>query len=339
MSEFLFMNSIKMKRSKSLILTSLYHLKFFDILRRFQKNRVLILMYHRFSNKEEPFKIPQKVFENQILFLKKKYNFISLKYYSEVLNEKKAHLPNNPIILTIDDGYEDNYTFAYPILKKYSIPATIFITTDFVSRRAWLWFDKLKYILINSKQNEFTLRMNDRNNKFVLDNFKNRHATQLSIFDLCKRIDSAVRDNLLNELALELNVDVPLITDSNFEALTWDQIKEMQKNKIEFGSHTCSHPMLSRLETDELKHEIAVSKNEIEAKLSSEITSFCYPVGQLEDINDTVVSIIKETGYSCAVTAIHGSNNTSNTDKFLLKRISVLTDNKIMLSKELTQLI
>ena len=85
--------------------------------------------------------------------------------------------------------------------------------------------------------------------------------------------------------------------------------------------------------------QIASSKNEIEAKLSSEITSFCYPVGQLEDINDTVVSIIKETGYSCAVIAIPGSNNTSNTDKFLLKRISVLTDNKITLSKELTQLI
>ena len=135
-----------MKPIKPLILNTLYHLKFFDILRRFQKNRVLILMYHRFSNKEEPFKIPQKVFENQILFLKKKYNFISLKYYSEVLDEKKADLPTNPIILTIDDGYEDNYTFAYPILKKYSIPATIFLATDFISHRAWLWSNKLEYI-------------------------------------------------------------------------------------------------------------------------------------------------------------------------------------------------
>lgn len=325
-----------MKRSKLLIITSLYHLKFFDILRRFQKNRVLILMYHRFSNKEEPFKIPQKVFENQILFLKKKYNFISLKYYSEVLNEKKADLPINPIILTIDDGYEDNYRFAYPILKKYSIPATIFITTDFINDRSWLWFDKLKYILKKTVHTEFEFSLGPETKKFFLNPSDSRRNTQLELFNYCKKISHSETDILLNQLAKKIDVNIPEKSVSDFYPLTWDQIKKMRQNGIEFGSHTCSHPILSNLKDKELKKELFNSKKEMEFELGSEISSFCYPVGKSEDIGERVIQIVKETGYSCAVTAVPGLNGIRDIDKFLLKRISVSTDDKVLLSKTLT---
>lgn len=328
-----------MKPIKPLILNTLYHLKFFDMLRMFQKNSVLILMYHRFSDKPEPFKIPQKVFENQILFLKKKYNFISLKYYSEVLNEKKADLPNNPIILTIDDGYKDNYTFAYPILKKYSIPATIFITTDFVSRRAWLWSNKLEYILKNSQFSEFEFPLNGKSIQFRVDSFKNWHTTQLALFNHCRTVTDEEKNKLLDELAKHLKVGVPEKTLGDFQALTWDQIMEMKNNGIDFGSHSCSHPILSRLSLKKMEHEIVDSKREIEWKLEEEVISFCYPNGQLEDINDSAREMTQKAGYSCAVTTINGVNNAKNTERFLLKRLPLSTDNKIMLSKKLTHLI
>lgn len=296
-------------------------------------------MYHRFSNKEEPFKIPQKVFENQILFLKKKYDFISLKYYSEVLNETKADLPNNPIILTIDDGYEDNYTFAYPILKKYSIPATIFITTDFISHRAWLWSNKLEYILKNSQFSEFEFPLNGKSIQFRVDSFKNWHATQLAIFNHCRTLLDNEKDQILSELAKYLGVNVPEQTQGDFQPLTWEQIREMNENGIDIGSHSCSHSILSRLSLTKMEHEIVDSKKEIESKLDEEIISFCYPNGQLEDINDSVIQMIQKAGYSCAVSTINGFNNAKNTARFSLKRLSVYTDNTITLSRELTRLI
>ena len=338
MSEFLFLNSIKMKRSKSLILTSLYHLKFFDMLRRFQKNRVLILMYHRFSNKKEPFKIPQKVFENQIIFLKKRYNFVSLKHYADVLRGIRDNLPPNSIILTIDDGYWDNYEFAYPILKKYSVPATIFLATDFISHKSWLWSNKLEYILKNSQFSEFEFPLNGKSIQFRVDSFKNWHTTQLALFNHCRTVTDEEKNRLLDELAKHLKVDVPEKTLGDFQALTWDQIMEMKNNRIDFGSHSCSHPILSRLSLKKMEHEIVDSKKKIERKLEEEVISFCYPNGRPEDINDSVIEMTQKAGYSAAVSTINGVNDAKNTERFLLKRLSLSTDNKIMLSKKLTRL-
>ena len=200
-------------------------------------------MYHRFSQKPEPFKIQQSIFENQIKFLKKKYNFISLKHYSEVLSGKGDDLPDNPIIITIDDGYQDNYTVAYPILKKYSIPATIFITTDFINKKNWLWFNKLKYILKHTKKQKFQFALGDKEKKFIINNPHTKHNAQLDIFSYCKRLTVAEINYLLEQLAKALDVIVPPLTSIEYQPLTWPQIQEMQSNNIDFGSHTCTHPI------------------------------------------------------------------------------------------------
>jgi len=326
-----------MYQLKPLIISSLYHLKLFDILRQCQRKRVIILMYHRFSQKPEPFKIQQSVFENQIKFLEKKYNFISLKHYSEVLNGKRDDLPNNPLIITIDDGYQDNYIVAFPILKKYSLPATIFITTNFINNKSWLWFDKLKYILKYTKKHEFQFLLGGNENKFIINNPNTKHNAQLEIFSYCKRLTVAELSFLLEQLSKTLNIIVPASPSDGYQPLTWSQIQEMQSNNIDFGAHTCSHPILSRLSHDELYYEIISSKKQIESKLGNEVYSFCYPVGQKEDINQEVVEITQKAGYSCAVTAMPGSNYPIHANKFLLNRISIGSDDAVKLSKILVR--
>ena len=321
---------------KPIILSGLYHLKFFDILRHIQKMRVTILMYHRFSGKEEPFKITQKTFESQIRFLIKRYNFVTLKHYSDVLNAQREDLPDNPIILTIDDGHWDNYTFAYPILKKYSVPATLFISTNFITNKAWLCSDILQYILGTTKLREFYFPLGDKKVRFRLDNFQDWLKSQLKIFNYCRTISEHEKDKLINQLAKHLTVNLPDQTAGDFQPLTWDQVGEMYDNGIEFGSHTCSHPILSTLTSEKLNHEILDSKREMETRLGVEISSFSYPNGQPEDINDIVIQMTQKAGYSCAVTTIKGFNDTKNTNPFLLKRMSILTDNKTYLFREIT---
>lgn len=328
-----------MKPFKPLILNTLYHLKIFDILRHIQRKRVIILMYHRFSDKKEPFKIQQSVFEKQIKFLLDKYNFISLREYSEILSGVRGDLPDNPIILTIDDGHWDNYIFAYPILKKYSVPATLFISTDFISHKAWLLSDKLQYVLSITKLSDFYFHLGDKTIHFRLDNFQEWLKSQLTLFNYCRTIRNNEINDLIDRLARHLKVDAPEQTVGDFQPLTWDQIREMYDNGIDFGSHTCSHSILSMISGDELKHEIVDSKREIESKLGVEINSFCYPNGQPEDLNNTVAEIVRDAGYSCAVTTINGFNNAEKTDRFFLKRLQLYTDNKIKLSRELTRLL
>lgn len=326
-----------MYQLKDLIISSLYHLKFFDILRQFQKKRVIILMYHRFSQKPEPFKIQQSIFENQIKFLKKKYNFISLKHYSEVLNEKRDDLPDNPIIITIDDGYLDNYVFAYPVLKKYSVPATIFLTTDFLSKKSWLWSNKLEYILRNSQKKKFRFELADKTKIFDVSDFPNWHKTQLAMFNFCRMISDSDKDLFLTELSKKLMVDIFKQTTGDFQPLTWEQVIEMKQNNIDFGSHTCSHPILSEVDAMELENEVVNSKNEIERKLNTETISFCYPNGQPDDINCDVIDRVRKAGYKCAVTTIKGANCKRKTNKFMLKRKSISKDSRNHILKEITR--
>ena len=327
------MNSAKIR-----ILSGLYNLKVFDIIRHFQKKRVIILMYHRFSSKREPFKIQQSVFENQIRFLiKKKYNFIRLQHYSEVLNNRRDDLPDNSVIVTIDDGYMDNFTYAYPILRRYTIPATIFLVTDFIDKKFWLWPNKLEFILKRSKLKSFEFPLENKTDQFLVDNFQNWHKTQLSIFDYCRMLKDDKKNAFLDELAKHLKVDVPEQTVSDFQPLTWDQIIEMGKRKIEFGSHTCSHPILSKISSKEVEHELLNSKKQIESQLDAEVTSFCYPNGQPEDINNTILNLVKTAGYHCAVSTVKGFN-TSRSERFFLNRTSFASDNRITLAKELVLL-
>jgi len=317
-----------MHQLKPLVISSLYSLKFFDMMRQLKKKRVIILMYHRFSQKPQPFKIQQSIFENQIKFLKKKYNFISLKHYSEVLNGKRDDLPNNPIIITIDDGYRDNYTYAYPVLKKYSIPATIFLATDFISHKAWLWSNKLEYILKNSRKKDFDLVLGNKKDHFSVDGFNNWHRTQLAIFNYCAEQRNDMKNEIMHELSRSLSVDVPSQTVGDFQALTWDQIIEMSHNGIEFGSHTCSHPILSRLTNEQVKYEIVHSKNEIEKMIQKQVDLFCYPNGTLADFTPTTIDILRSSSYSAAVTTIPGHNLMKKQIPFLLKRISISQDGK-----------
>ena len=309
---------------KPIMVSGLYRLKFFDLLRTLQKKRVTILMYHRFSDKPEPFKIQQKVFENQIKFLiSKKYNFISLEQFSDVLNGIHEDLPNHAIIITIDDGYWDNYVFAYPVLKKYAIAATIFVVTDFVTQKIWLWSNKLEYILKETQEKKFKFPLGNTTEEFLVDTFPNWHKSQLKIFNYCSKISDEQKNDLLHELALYLKVNVPDQTVGDFQPLTWEQIKEMNSNGIHFGSHTCSHPILSRLTTEKMKHEIVQSKREIEKRLDNTVDLFCYPNGCLEDFTTTTIDMLREASYSAAVTTVSGYNVIKGQNPFLLKRISI----------------
>ena len=318
-----------MKIFKNIVRNTLYNAGYFELNRKIKKDRLIILMYHRFSEWTEPFKINRLVFENQLLYLKKKYNFISLNDYSSFINGERENSPALPIVLTIDDGYLDNYQIAFPVLKKYNVPATIFLATDFISQKSWLWSNKLEFILKNSSFNTFELKLGENIFTFQVDTFHGWHKTQLKIFNYCRHQPEEEKNKILENLAELLKVKVPEQTQADFVPLTWEQIKEMSRNKVNFGSHSCSHPILSRISNQQLAHEIIDSKKEIENKLDQEVISFAYPNGTPDDFNSTAIEILKKNAYTCAVTTLPGNNQLKCEDPFRLKRISTdMDDNK-----------
>lgn len=295
----------------------------FDLIKYNCRKKVNILMYHRFSEKPELFKIDSHNFEKQIKFICSKFNPIHLSTFIAAA-EGRAKLPPNSIIITIDDGYQDNFTVAYPILSKYKAPATIFLATDFVDSGSWLWPLKLLFILQNSKVVRFRLLIENREQMFSVENFTAWHKSQLAIFNHLRKLADVEKDLFLLDLAADLDVDVPEKTCGDFLPLTWPQILEMQKDGIEFGSHTCTHPILSRQNNSALINETVASKTLIENRLQQEVISFCYPNGQPEDYNQKVISAVRDAGYRCAVTTANGSNTISDVQPFELKRKGLL---------------
>lgn len=325
------------KRCKPISVSALYYGGFFELMRHLQRKRVTILMYHRFSEKSEPFKLRQKDFDRQLHYLSRKYSIISFNECVRVFQGSRDGLPPNPLIITIDDGYQDNYEYAYPILKKYNAPATIFLTTDFISHKAWLWANQLEYILKNSSTPHFTFPVSDTDRVFQVDTFSGWHQTQLTLFNYCRTLENQKKDSLLEGLALQLGVQVPYEVTDAFLPLTWNQIREMQSSSIGYGSHACTHPIMSRLSDNELAHELNVSKNEIEKNTDAKVDVFCYPNGQPDDISETVIDHVRLSGYSAAVTTVPGFNQLDNREPYSLKRVVIGTSDHVSLTRELTR--
>src|SRR5690606_12731431 len=120
----------------------------YSLARSMTRSKPKILMYHRFSEDERSGYVSKKAFERQVAHIARHYSPISLTDLVNNLRTGRALRPNS-IVITVDDGYLDFYEFAYPILRKYKVPATFFVTTNFVDGEFWLWPDKISWLLEN----------------------------------------------------------------------------------------------------------------------------------------------------------------------------------------------
>src|SRR3972149_1640804 len=113
-------------RTKKKLIHNFGKYGFFWVFRLPSKKNPRVLMYHRFSANGVGDGLPVKAFEAQMKLVANNFNPITLDHLCEC-RKKSANLPDNPVIITVDDGYQDFYDLAYPILKRYSIPATLYI--------------------------------------------------------------------------------------------------------------------------------------------------------------------------------------------------------------------
>jgi Polysaccharide deacetylase len=152
-----------------------------------------------------------------------------------------------------------------------------------------------------------------------------RDAWVYAITERSKKVPNIVRLEVLQKLENQLSVELPASPPAEYAPLTWDQVREMATNGIDFGAHTDTHPILSMLPIEEARQEITVSKRRIEEELRRPVLHFCYPNGKEIDLSKEVVAAIKSAGYKTAVTTVAGLNDPA-ADPFRLKRIGVEPD-------------
>jgi peptidoglycan/xylan/chitin deacetylase (PgdA/CDA1 family) len=288
------------------------------------RNSPRIFMYHRFCDAidHDLNKIDKKTFEWQLRSLSKKWKVLTLQEYIRV-RKKGDTLPPYLVILTMDDGYRDFYEIAYPSLIKHELSGTFFPTVAFVEGE-WLWFDRLKYLL--QKANKDTLLFNYSGREFKLDMTTSiaRDKSWQSLCDFCLHMDEKIKWDLISQLEKNLNINVPVLPTEEFGAVTWNQLREMSRRGIEIGSHSMKHPVLSQLSSARLAEELTDSKKIIEDKVGFPVSSFCYPNGTPNDINERVFNVIQQAGYEGATVSYN--DPCQPFDSFRIPRMGVSRD-------------
>lgn len=277
-----------------------YSLDVYSFLRgKLVKSEVIILLYHRVGppkNVWSSLPIPIQEFERQVRYLCQAYEIMPLNKLVQYTQEGKA-LPSKTAIITFDDGYKDNYLYAYPILRKHSMPATIFLTTGHIGTGSLFWWDKVGYVIHSTALETFRI---DGLGVYALNPASSRLKAISSIKERLKRISEEEKDLLIKKLLETLGVDIPADLGRKL-VLSWEEVREMSNGGIDFGAHSVTHSILTKLPPKQAKYEIIQSKRDIEEKLGQVVTAFSYPDGQF---NAQLIEFLKESGFTCAVTTI-----------------------------------
>ncbi|WP_341936714.1 polysaccharide deacetylase family protein [Marinimicrobium sp. C2-29] len=194
------------------------------------------------------------------------------------------------VVITFDDGHQDFYTNAWPILRQYDLPASIFVATGFIDNQCWLWPDLLRYELMNAKVPSIEVE-GIGSLSLSRDDILN---TWNSLGDYCLKLAPADRKQFLDSLGDKLGVPRTQHPLPPFNPLGWDQLREMRDQGLDVGSHTVSHPILSALSRTELKEELEASYNRIHQELGSPPDGICYPNGMAEDVSEGVESVARQ---------------------------------------------
>ncbi len=264
------------------------------------RNLSHIVTYHMISDSLNGFypETATKVFERQIAHLSKNYEIIPLDEVS--LRITTGRSLRRSVAITFDDGFRDNYEKAYPILKRYNAPATIFVAAGYIESGDIPWFIRLRYIFKNTDRTRFQLRAIGSDGVMPMTSRSERFAASQVAMEYLMLLPERDRASLIRDLADDLKV-------AGFDELgnlmlDWRQIREMSENGISMGAHTVTHPNLNSVPLGKAEWEIRTSKETIEQNIRSPVTSFAYPFGRLQQFSRQHVDLLKALQFKCAVT-------------------------------------
>jgi len=242
----------------------------------------------------------------------------------DVVEHHKTGEPYPPFsfAVTFDDGFENNYSIAAPILKDLSVPATFYITTDFIENNHMSWTDRIEYCLEATSEGQLSFFWNNSNNIF-----KNREDKIYLLEHLRSHVkqDPSINiSDLVSDIFLQCGLDeIEQSNDPLDLKMSWNQICELNNDEnFLIGGHSHSHPILSFLKDLELESEIKTSIDLLYKETNIKSQHYAYPEGLDYCYSDNVIKVLKNHGVVCCPTAEYGLNHV-NSDLFRLKRILV----------------
>jgi peptidoglycan/xylan/chitin deacetylase (PgdA/CDA1 family) len=272
------------------------------------------------------------MFEAQMRHVRQRYRVLSLDDLCEEMGNPSRK--GDAVAVTFDDGYRDLHTHALPALRKYQIPATIFLPVTCIETGQVPWYDRIFLALKVFPQDELKVDLG-RPRSFQLFSLRARLEAATEIIQYLRTIP----DDRRREYCAALEEQVILPQDElKDRMLTWDQIRAMGREGITFGSHTMTHPAVSQLAESQLERELGESKRALEQRIGSPTAHFAYPFGQPPDCGTTALPFLVRNGYRSASTTVEGVNEPGD-NHYRLRRSQVGNERRIsMFAFRLNQL-
>lgn len=297
---------------------------FLPLVRRARAGSVAIVMYHGVSAWPLPVynwcQLPLAEFEQQIDFLYSQYTMLPLR---EVIDrmERRAPLPRHTAVLTFDDGFRNVLTTALPVLERYQAPASVFLVTGLIGTHQPAWPERLYHAVATTPQAEVVFDDLRR----ALATPEQRSTAYRALAGRLKAIPAEQKDAALADLHQQLAVPSEVPADSPLARLDWPEIEQLRRSGlIDFGSHTHTHPILSRCPPQTQFEELRCSRDTLRERLG-QADLFAYPNGTRADYTAETKRFLVDLGYSCALGTEPGLN-APGSDRYALRRVNVGAD-------------
>lgn len=222
---------------------------------------------------------------------------------------------------TFDDGYRDNYEYAYPIFRDHGLPFAVYVTTDFADGRGDLWWLALEKVIRETATIE--LKMDGAWRRYGCATSAEKAAAFRSIYWWLRRAPESEARHTVAELCRAYGVDVSRLCSDL--AMTWGEIRELARDPlVTIGAHTRRHYAIAPLSLAEARLEIMESTRRIEAELGCPVRHFSFPYGDEQSADVRDFELVRELGFKTAVTTrkqlIHGRHSGAMTG---LPRVSL----------------
>jgi len=297
------------------------------------RGKVSILMYHRVVTEAElssqfiqpGMYVTAETFERQLQLLHKYFHVISLSELLAMWREHAWDASRRYCVITFDDGWLDNYVHAFPLLRRFNVPATIFIPTGMVGTAKWFWPERIGWLVqrfsgLSLQRRSEVLASFEDGDSWLNGMSHDLKAGRLdALIERGKTVTHDRIEELIARLADAMEVRLPV----ERMVMNWDEVRDMAAANISFGSHSVNHKILTDVSEAELQEEVCGSLDTLRSQgLKGEI-AFCYPNG---NYSAQAMRTVESAGYCAATTTEPGWEYQEPARLFRLRRIAVHND-------------
>lgn len=323
---------------KWLVAEAMYRLGILQLLKHvLLRRRAVVLVYHRVLPSQaardtwshHAIVVTAETFERHMRLLRRNFKVLTLDEFGRHFAESRP-FDGASCLVTFDDGWLDNYTDAWPVLRRHQIPAVVFLPVNFIGSRDVFWQERLGALLFEAARRA-------RGDQA----FAARVGAMLAPFGLAAALTyppesarAGIQD-LVRARKEELGAVAPVAIErlsalveptsgdpASHGFMNWAQIREMASAGVSFGGHGAAHRILTTLDAPELEQEVATARRVLDQELAEEATSFSYPNGNW---NASVARAVKAARYVLAFSMGRGSVSVQD-DPLSIRRVNIFED-------------